>query len=205
VSITPTLAPSLVRARAAINAQWPHRDRSSDGWIGDAAHQATISDHNPDANGIVHAIDVDKDGIHVPTVLAGLLASPATHYVIHNRRIWQYEDHFKPRVYTGLNPHTGHIHESIHHVDAARYYAGPWEPIGGWKVPTGVVLKLGARGVDVRILQAFLSGHWYALAIDGDFGPSTDAAVRQFQRRALITVDGIAGPITRSKLATLPV
>ena len=44
-----------------INERWPTRDKSTDGTIGDAAHAARVSDHNPDAHGWVHAMDIDKD------------------------------------------------------------------------------------------------------------------------------------------------
>lgn len=47
--------------RNQINRRWPNRDKASDGWIGDAAHQARPSDHNPDSKGLVHAIDIDED------------------------------------------------------------------------------------------------------------------------------------------------
>mgnify|MGYP006279262349 CR=1 FL=1 len=50
-----------ITLRAQIDKRWPKRDRRSDGWIGDKAHQARKSDHNPDARGIVHAIDIDAD------------------------------------------------------------------------------------------------------------------------------------------------
>lgn len=57
------LAPSLAVLRAEINARWPGRDKASDGWIGDTAHQSTRSDHNPNSRGSVNAIDIDEDGI----------------------------------------------------------------------------------------------------------------------------------------------
>ena len=49
-----------VTLRAQIDRKWPKRDKRSDGWIGDAAHRARQSDHNPD-QGIVHAIDIDEN------------------------------------------------------------------------------------------------------------------------------------------------
>jgi hypothetical protein len=56
------LIPSLVRLRQEFNLINPERDKASDGWIGDAAHQANpTSDHNPDLRGLVHAIDMDED------------------------------------------------------------------------------------------------------------------------------------------------
>ena len=50
-----------VTLRNQINKRWPKRDKRSDGWIGDAAHKGRVSDHNEDARGLVHALDIDAD------------------------------------------------------------------------------------------------------------------------------------------------
>lgn len=64
-------------------------------------------------------------------------------------------------------------------------------------------LKRGSTGNDVKTLQKNLKklGYYKSGSVDGIFGPLTDTAVRQFQRAAGITVDGIVGPQTRAALA----
>ena len=62
-----------------------------------------------------------------------------------------------------------------------------------------------SRGRDVRTLQGLLHARGLDKVvgkIDGDFGAKTDQAVREFQRRALIEVDGLVGEKTWSKLLT---
>lgn len=65
------------------------------------------------------------------------------------------------------------------------------------------MLRQGMRGAAVRDLQALLTrAGTYTARIDGDFGPTTKASVRTFQRRSGITDDGVAGPETMRALAT---
>ena len=71
--------------------------------------------------------------------------------------------------------------------------------------PTGVIRR-GDRGELVSLAQYFLSviSNYYnevrPIAIDGIFGSATEAAVRDFQRRFGLTVDGIIGPATWNSL-----
>jgi hypothetical protein len=57
----PRLVAAGVRLRSQVNWAFPNRHKRSDGWVGDRAHRARKSDHNPDRNGWVHAIDLDHD------------------------------------------------------------------------------------------------------------------------------------------------
>ena len=52
---------AALKLREQVNARWPDRDKRSDGTIGDTAHAARKSDHNPDADGWVKALDIDAD------------------------------------------------------------------------------------------------------------------------------------------------
>lgn len=124
------LAPALVRCRGELNTSYPSRDRTSDGWIGDAAHWARASDHVPDPrpDGVVRAIDVDRDGIDPMALVAAAIAHPSTNYVIFNGSIWSRAYGFRRRVYTGSNKHEHHVHISILHTRAAEASAASWLP-----------------------------------------------------------------------------
>lgn len=61
--------------------------------------------------------------------------------------------------------------------------------------------KNGSRGEEVRKIQTKLK-QWgyYKGNVDGVFGPKTEEAVRYFQRKNGLAVDGIAGPKTLSAM-----
>jgi hypothetical protein len=117
-----------VTLRDQIDRRWPKRDKRSDGWIGDKAHAARASDHNPNKAGIVHAIDIDenlgtfsKGG--TARVLANQLADYAASGLPGSNRIKNivYENRVASGTYRktwwtwrhGNYGHEGHIHVSF--------------------------------------------------------------------------------------------
>lgn len=73
----------------------------------------------------------------------------------------------------------------------------------GTAKPSSGVLQQGSTGTAVRSLQARLNRDYPAyshLTVDGQYGPATTAVVREFQKRAGLSADGIAGPKTLAKL-----
>ncbi|KSU60573.1 muramoyltetrapeptide carboxypeptidase [[Bacillus] enclensis] len=70
-------------------------------------------------------------------------------------------------------------------------------------------MRNGDSGSDVKELQIRVAG-WAAdspsqtrVAVDGAFGPGTEAAVKRFQRAYGLSADGIAGPATHTQLNAL--
>jgi hypothetical protein len=202
------LARSLEHLRAQINAQWPKRNKASDGWIGDAKHASRSSDHNPwvrdGSTGVVTALDITHDPTHGVdgTAIAEVVKDdPRVKYVIWNRRIWNAAKGKQWRGYTGTNPHTKHIHVSVKSDKASYDSDKPWQLGDITAVPQAVevppsptkpTVKQGSKnGAVVRDLQALLG-----VEIDGKFGPKTKEALISFQKATGLVPDGIAGPYT---------
>ena len=116
------LANSLKTLRAQLNALYPARSKASDGAIGDDAHAVVKSEHNPNAAGVVTAIDITHDpanGVDMNRIAEALIASndPRIWYIIFNKRIWE-GDVWLP--YSGGNPHDKHLHISVNQA-ASKY------------------------------------------------------------------------------------
>lgn len=120
----PSPAPALLALRDQIDAAWPKRSKASDGILGDAAHAARASDHNQG-----DALDVTYDpdsGPDLEALAEALLADERVHYVIWNQRIRNRAyDEGAWRPYDGANPHTKHLHVSVH--PERREDASPWQ------------------------------------------------------------------------------
>jgi len=62
-------------------------------------------------------------------------------------------------------------------------------------------LKPGDTGPSVKVLQRALASLGFSTGtVDGDYGPATEDAVKQFQRSAGLADDGIVGSETLRKL-----
>lgn len=135
--MAPRIAKALEVLRGQINARYPGRSKLSDGWIGDTAHAARASDHNPNPAGVVTALDITHDldhGVNTWTMAEMLRQNrdPRIKYVISNGRIfsstsspWQW------RAYTGSNKHAHHIHVSV--SGEPKFYddTTPWRLVVG--------------------------------------------------------------------------
>jgi hypothetical protein len=141
------LVPCLGQLRTEFNRIAPNRDKTTDGSIGDAAHQDSVSDHNPDETGAVpirdadsvnevHAIDVDIDlrvpGLTMEGVVQFILkrcrsgAEKRLRYIIYNRRIWSASSDWVQQSYSGANAHSAHAHFSASYDTAREASTASW-------------------------------------------------------------------------------
>lgn len=108
-----------------VSPRYPGRDTSNDGTLGDERHQATHSEHNPDARGIVRALDITHDPAHGfdSYKFADYLREhwdDRVQYLISNSRIANIDVGAKAwRPYNGSNPHDHHVHISARADDRA--------------------------------------------------------------------------------------
>ncbi len=131
------LAPALAALISDVNATWPRRDKTYDGTIGDAAHAARKSEHNPNRepgddvpDGYVTAADITTQGINADHLIDVLKHDRRVWYVIHAGRIYSRTYGFADRAYSGADPHLHHIHVSLNQNardcnDTSHWLGGP--------------------------------------------------------------------------------
>lgn len=204
-----------VTLRDQVNKKWASRDKSSDGWIGDSSHQANVgwgtngkgSYHNPDPNGIVHAIDLDEDflgkgkgGQKIAKQFAEQLATYCREgkdggriaHIVYEGQVasatannW----HFRGSGYG----HTHHIHISFTNradnngrkFDLPIFEDNKPKPVKPVKVPSypgRSVLTYKQRNKDVKKMQEQLikKGFNIPAGPTGYYGDQTVSAVKKF-------------------------
>ena len=117
------LSKAAAQMREQIDDCYPERSRKSDGTIGDSRHSARKSDHNPDKNGWVRALDIDAtlgvssdetaDLVEQIRKYAKRAKRKRISYIIYNGRIASPILNWKWRKYRGSNPHKSHFHISF--------------------------------------------------------------------------------------------
>lgn len=135
----------ILRLFAQINDAAPGRSKASDGTIGDAAHQAGVSDHNPEhpapagnPDYQVDAGDYTHDPAHgadmgVVSESIRVSRDARVKYVIFNRRIFHGTRDAARRgltawrwyPYVESDPHTNHMHVSVE--DATHDQTQDWQ------------------------------------------------------------------------------
>jgi hypothetical protein len=121
--MTPKLCKAGQQLRLQVDDSYSSRDKSSDGWLGDYRHSTRTSDHNPDKQGIVRAIDIDRDlsGKAKPDLMPDLAdqirlcakSDKRISYIIFNGKIASSRMGWRWRKYSGINPHIKHCHVSF--------------------------------------------------------------------------------------------
>jgi hypothetical protein len=122
--MTAKLCKAGQQLRLQVDDSFGDRDRRSDGWVGDVRHASRPSDHNPDEQGIVRAIDVDRDlsGKAKPDLMPDLAdqirfcaksGDKRISYIIFDGRIASSKKAWAWRSYSGINKHTHHCHISF--------------------------------------------------------------------------------------------
>lgn len=191
-------APVIGSLLAEVNARFPHRDKASDGIIGDASHAARVSEHNPcwtctgKFNGIVRAVDIDSGPDGDPThdlrreVLDAVIGDPRVWYVISNGIIYSRTYGWAARKYTGSNGHFHHVHTSFvreRAFDTQPFFA-PAKPVRTKPVLLDIskvhdeFLRVveGHKprySVDVKRAQRLLTARGYDTKADGLAGDKT--------------------------------
>jgi hypothetical protein len=196
---------SLDKLRGQVNAFAPKRSKASDGWIGDSKHSMRKSDHNPEPDGTVDALDIThdpKNGVDIQKLCDAIIASrdKRVSYLICNGKIISGNGGPQPwvkRKYNGANKHTQHLHVSVldkHQDDttdwdiAAAFSGAPKPKPVSKPAPKPAPrpadsLHSGKVNEELRTIQKTLAelGYHEVGTADGRWGGRTETAVMAFR------------------------
>lgn len=157
------LANSLVKLRDQVNAKFPNRNKASDGWIGDAAHAASASDHNPNGAGVVCALDITNSpqtgfDVHAMADRLRVNRHPDLKYIISNRRIAGAWTNWAWAPYYGSNPHSAHAHFSVGRGNDGQS-TPPYDDASDWNIGGAVTPPQGGKSLD-DVAREVIAGKW---------------------------------------------
>jgi len=153
----PKLCKAGIQLREQVDDMYMDRDRKSDGWLGDTRHSVRKSDHNPDKNGIVRALDLDADlGAHKEEAYAlvekirkcAKRGDKRIKYIIYDGKIMSPIMNWKRRKYRGANPHRSHFHISFTTLGDND---GKWFDLEGDKQNEGIKTDGGKLGENIPL------------------------------------------------------
>lgn len=169
----------LLTLLGQVDALAPRRDIRNDGTIGDKAHQGRESDHNPDGEGRIRALDITKDlahGVDVQKIADQIIASrdPRMKYMIHNQRmVRSYPKTGKtPWVwYDEQKGHEEHLHVSTVANNAIADDTSPWKISLGTQ-PMQQIDSFEQRAVAMmpRLMKDLVLHDFQAAGMVGNFG-----------------------------------
>lgn len=216
---SPKLVAAGVTLRDQVNQAFPKRDKRTDGWLGDKSHQARPSDHNPDSQGWVHAIDIDEDflgpgkGQKLASEFADQLIKLAREgkdggrlkYVVYENRVASGTYANKYWVWRSGNwGHTAHIHVSFTSKadkDGSKFDLPilngkeppkPKPPAIDKKYPGLEFLQAGMKNDHIKMMQKQLIKKGFVIPAGPTsyYGKETIEAVKKFNRSQGWTSDG---------------
>jgi putative chitinase len=97
--------------------------------------------------------------------------------------------------YIGLEDRIHHWEEALHAMGEEAHVAGADDEDDYSDIDDIGILRKGARGEGVKMMQEALG-----IGADGAFGPGTERALKEWQAENGLVADGIAGPATLAKL-----
>jgi len=97
--------------------------------------------------------------------------------------------------YIGLEDRIHHWEEALHAMGAEVHTSDSDDEDDSFDVDDIGVLRKGARGEGVKLMQEALG-----IGADGVFGPGTERALKEWQAENDLVADGIAGPATLAEL-----
>lgn len=190
----------------------------TDGTVASQAHDQVnpSSDHRPDTDGIVRAIDWHETTAgQIDEMAEAIRRSQDSRlkYLIHDRRMFSsYPTTAAPawtwRPYGGAAPHGTHAHLSVL-TGAQGELSHPWQLTLADEEEDVEILKRGDEGFMVAKMQKGLNG-WAAkfatdldpIAVDQELGPITEVRLKAYQTDSQIPnyTPGVCGGITFASL-----